>query len=242
MAISVASYLRVLSSFPDKIIEDSTVYFCKKKSAFPPSAGELFAECETRQIASRKAQEWERLGRPVVRNRMLPAANKSDFTLAELADWECIVNRPGKLPYVMRVDKNGQALKVPFGYNGAGQEACYGYLTTKEAALGHAVSASREFTAPRVQTMVDEFNNGVPDEQVGPRWRKPKNDIEAEEMRQEALEALERAPELAKEPLAVSDTLMRQLRGELPIGEGKLGARAVMTPEAIDSFARETIR
>jgi hypothetical protein len=110
--------------------------FRKKPLAFPPSTGELFAECDKRSIAARKAQEWARLGRPVVKFRALPAPNKSDFTLAELADWECIVNRPKQLPYVMRVDEHGNPLKIPTGYNGAGQLVSYGYLTTKEARQG----------------------------------------------------------------------------------------------------------
>ena len=233
--------METLQQFSSLIISSACKSFCKKPGQFPPSVGELFTECEKRDISARKAQEWERLGRPVV-HFSLPAPNRSEFTLAELADWEFIVNRPGKLPYVLRVDGDGRALKVPFGYNGASQEASYGYLTTKEAALGHAVSVEREITAPRVQKMVDKFKNEIPIEEAGPRWRKPKNEIEAEEMRQSALDALDRAPELAKQPLTVSDTLMRQLRGELPIGEGKHGARPLTKPEEIDSFARETIR
>src|ERR1019366_7783068 len=83
MAVSVTSYLRVLSGFPDEIVKSATIHFCKKKSPFPPSTGELFSECESRQIAARRAGEWERLGRPTVKFRMMPAANKSEFTLAQ---------------------------------------------------------------------------------------------------------------------------------------------------------------
>jgi len=62
--------------------------------------------------------------------------SRNGFTLAQLADWECIVNRPGVLPYTFRVDENGLPLTIPFGYNGGGQRVEYGYLTTKEARLG----------------------------------------------------------------------------------------------------------
>jgi hypothetical protein len=167
--------------------------------------------------------------------------NRSDFTLVELADWECVVNRVGRLTYVMRVDEAGNALKVPSGYHGAGQEASYGYLTTKEAALGHSVSLERQITAPRVQEMVDGFKNGISEEKSGPRWHKPKNELEAEEMRQAALDALERAHEFARQPLAVSDTLMRQFCGELPIGEGKTGSRPLMTTDEIDAVAHDVL-
>jgi hypothetical protein len=62
--------------------------------------------------------------------------SQNEFTLEQLADWECIVNRPGQLPYTFRVDEKGVPLRIPFGYNGAGQLVEYGYLTSKEARIG----------------------------------------------------------------------------------------------------------
>jgi len=56
----------------------------------------------------------------------------------------------------------------------------------------------------------------------------------------EAKEALKTTVERLKSPLTISDKLMRQLRGEIPIGEGRTGARPII--DEIDSFARETIR
>ena len=71
-------------------------------------------------------------------NRYFPLGqpSRNGWELNQLADWECVINRPGMLPYTMRVDENGMPLTIPFGYNGVGQQVEYGYLTTKEARSG----------------------------------------------------------------------------------------------------------
>ena len=103
----------------------------------------------------------------------------------------------------------------------------------------YAPMPSRE----RVQEMVDDFKAGIPQENIdGPKWRKPRSRREEDEIRQAALDALDDAPGAAKKPLTISPTLMRQFAGELPIGAGKTGARPLMTPTAIDQFAKDHCR
>jgi hypothetical protein len=84
----------------------------------------------------------------------------------------------------------------------------------------------------RVQAMVDAIKRELPSSKIGGR----------EPTEAEALANLETLAAKMSRPLEISDTLMRQLRGELSIGEGRIGAKPVMAPEAIDKFARETLR
>ncbi len=78
-------------------------------------------------------------------NRYFPLGqpSRNGWEFHQLANWECVVNRPGARPYTMRVDENGVPLTIPHGYNGAGQQVYYGYLTAKEA----GASSEREIDA-----------------------------------------------------------------------------------------------
>lgn len=117
--ISIASYLQVLSGFDDEIVASACLALRKKPAQFAPSAGEVYTECEKRQLQARKAVEWERLGRPVVRFQ-LPPPSRRDWTEAQLADPNCIINGLWE-PYVTRPAINGMLAE-------------YGYLTPAEAA------------------------------------------------------------------------------------------------------------
>ena len=124
--ISIASYLQVLSGFDDEIVASACLSLRKKPAQFAPSAGEVFAECEKRQLQARKAEEWERLGRPVVKFQ-LPPPSRQDWTEAQLGDPGCIVNGPDR-PYVMRPAINGMLAE-------------WGYLTPAEAARAKEMQA-----------------------------------------------------------------------------------------------------
>jgi hypothetical protein len=105
--------------------------FRKRPSAFPPSSGELYAECDKLNQAEKKRQEWKQLGAPSVKFNRLTPPSKRGWTDAELADWSVVINGP-RLPYVMRVDASGNPLTVPVGLPGGGQKVEYGYLTPAE--------------------------------------------------------------------------------------------------------------
>ena len=104
----------------------------RRQSAFPPSAGELYAECQKQEAAI----AWRGIGaRPLNLSKYrLPAPSKRGFTLEQLADWELPINHTSP-PYVMRVGPEGNPLKSPYGYPGAGHLVEYGYLTPIEVEL-----------------------------------------------------------------------------------------------------------
>ena len=148
VAAMLAAYLETLSNFSSEIVAGACSALRKKSNPFPSSSGEIFTECEKRQLSARKAAEWERLGRPVVKFPTLAPPSKHDWTLAELANWECVVNGNGG-PYTMRVGENGSALKIPPTYPGAGHPAEYGYLTPREAENARELKARQVAPAYR---------------------------------------------------------------------------------------------
>lgn len=103
-----------------------------KGSAFPPSADELFAECQKRAAAEKADRDWRAAGAPKVPPLRLPPPQKHGYSLAQLADWTLVINGGGRL-YAQRVDADGAPLRIPAGYPGAGQPATWGYLTPAEA-------------------------------------------------------------------------------------------------------------
>jgi hypothetical protein len=138
-AISTSSYLQVLSGFEPNIVEATCLVFRKKSAPFPPSAGELFAECERQAVAAQKRADFDLIGRRQPKFTQLAPRSRHGWTAEQLADWELIVNGQDnpysrQSIYVMRADENGAKLRIPVGYPGAGQEVAYGYLTPKEAA------------------------------------------------------------------------------------------------------------
>jgi len=198
----------------------------------------VFAECETLAIAEKKHHDWINAGRPKVGHfdYFLPPPEAS-FSLAQMADWEFPINQVGS-PYHIRVDEFGAPLKIPHGYNGAGEDVSYGYLTPREA--GEYKIAMRDGSKAAAQTMLDDFKNGLPPDTNLPRWHKPRNEAERVAMQADALAELGKIKSTPTGPIAISDTLARQLAGELPIGESRTGARPVTMAE-LDAFARDVI-
>lgn len=145
----MASYLQVLNGFDVEIIKESCLSFRKKSSPFPPSSGELFVECEKRAAMKRKAEDWAAIGAPVVDfSRYRLPTPKREYTLAQLADWELVINSDNRLPgekYHMRVDEHGTPLKIPAGYPGAGQSVEYGYLTPAEIVARSGKNTTKNF-------------------------------------------------------------------------------------------------
>lgn len=136
MQAMLASYLETLSDFSSREVSNACDRIRKRGNAFPPSAGEVYAECEKSQPDTSFSERWERLIDETPRLAkgvpLIGAPPRREFTLEQLADWNCLVNAPGKLPYTMRADAKGNPLPIPEGHPGAGHEAAYGYLTPAE--------------------------------------------------------------------------------------------------------------
>lgn len=130
-AAMTAAYLEALRGFSSPAVSAACDAIRAKGSAFPPSADELFVECQKRADAERKARDWGGRTIDFDRYRLAPPPKPSPYTPEELADWRLIINGSG--PYVARVDANGAPLTIPAGYPGAGTLASYGYLTPAEA-------------------------------------------------------------------------------------------------------------
>lgn len=133
IAAMTAAYVETLRSFSSRAVSAACDEFRGKGSAFPPSADELFAECEKVRKAEEARQDWDALGRPKVdfSRYRLSGPQPRRFTPEELADWELVINGSGA--YAMREDAKGAPLRIPAGYPGAGQPVAYGYLTPNEA-------------------------------------------------------------------------------------------------------------
>jgi hypothetical protein len=138
-AALIATYLEVTSEFSSPEVFAACERLRKQPGAFPPSAGDLHAKCKEMRPSNDFAKRWDKIvsetprvmGRNVLR---LEHKREIHCTPEQLADWGYIVNEPGK-PYQARVAANGDPLRIPSGYPGAGQIAEYGYLTPREAAL-----------------------------------------------------------------------------------------------------------
>lgn len=92
-----------------------------KGSSFPPSADELFVECQKIDDARLAREQWG--GKVIDFNRYrLPPPEKRGYSLAQLADWSLIINGTG--PYVLRVDENDNPLRIPPGYPAPATRPC----------------------------------------------------------------------------------------------------------------------
>jgi hypothetical protein len=137
--LTTGAFLDQTSSFSLEALSAACKKLGRGGGAFPPSAGDLYAACKE---AQRKV-DWDRAGgrKLDLSKYRLPPPVKLGFKLAELANWELLINGFGQ--YVMRVDKDEKPLQIPAGYPGAGQSAVHGYLTPNEAAAVHAARAKK---------------------------------------------------------------------------------------------------
>jgi hypothetical protein len=160
MAMMISAYLETTRGFPSDLFSSACENLSKRPTPFPPSAGEVYAECE--RLAAEKFRnrliEPKRLPRPEFspehRQAMLARLKKLHADLAtgrfppphemphgysaeHLANWNLVINRPGAQDYVMRTDADGVPLKIPAGEPGAGQTVQHGYLTRYEAQQPH---------------------------------------------------------------------------------------------------------
>lgn len=120
-------------AFSSETVIDACRALRRKSREFPPTAGEVAAECENVEFRKRRDAEFAHIG--VLRPRRICLPPKREpYTTEQLADWNCLINHASP-PYHMRVDVNGVPMKIPQGYPGAGQEVVYGYLTPREADL-----------------------------------------------------------------------------------------------------------
>lgn len=130
-AAMTAAYLETLRGFSSPVVSAACDAIRSKGSAFPPSADELFLECQKRRDAEQARRDWGGKTIDFDRYRLAPPAKPSPYTAEQMADWSLIINGAG--PYVRRVDGDGAPLTIPAGYPGAGLVADYGYLTPAEA-------------------------------------------------------------------------------------------------------------
>lgn len=160
MAMMISAYLETTRGFPSEIFSAACEALSKRQSPFPPSAGEVYSECNrlAADDFSARHPEPKRLPAPehsdehraemrgrldalkadVEHGRLVkPHEAGHNFSAAQLADWGLIINVPGRPGYVMRTDEDGVPLKIPAGEPGAGQKVSYGYLTQYEAQQKH---------------------------------------------------------------------------------------------------------
>jgi hypothetical protein len=132
-AIMTAAYLETLSKFSSETVSAACRAMRERSSPFPPSSGEVYAECE--RIANRQAEDrrWRGVGSIDFAKLRLPPPKRPTFTVEQMADWNLLINHMSP-PYCLRANADGLPLKIPHGYPGAGQEVVYGYLTPSEAA------------------------------------------------------------------------------------------------------------
>lgn len=135
----LGSYLEALSSYSSEIVSSACKVAVQRGAQFAPTAGELFVECKKLNEAKRRHDDWLAIGGRKLQSPALPPPAKPiAVTYEQLADWKEPINGFG--PYVMRVGPDGNPLRIPEGYPGAGQVVQYGYLTPKEA---EAVKSAR---------------------------------------------------------------------------------------------------
>jgi hypothetical protein len=137
-----ASYLETLSKFSSKVVFAACDRLRKRVRPFPPSAGELYGECE-------KVEEFEATKRSVndvkfrrIEFRRPQTVERASYTVQQLADWSLCINHASP-PYVLRVDAQGSPLRVPDGLPGAGSLVEYGYLTPAEAQAAQELRARK---------------------------------------------------------------------------------------------------
>jgi hypothetical protein len=128
-ALTTAAFLDQTSNFSFEALRAGCRKLGRATGAFPPSAGDLHAAC----LEAQRRVDWDRAGgkRLDLTRCRLPKPETRGYTPAQLADWTLLINHT--TPYTMRADENGDELRIPAGYPGAGQKAEYGYLTPAEA-------------------------------------------------------------------------------------------------------------
>lgn len=145
-SLTIAAFLDQTSKFSYEALSAACRKLGRAGGPFPPSAGDLCAACDEAQ----KAVDWQQSGarRLDLSKYRLPPPEKRGYTPDQLADWTLIINGSG--PYTLRADADGNELRIPAGYPGAGQAAVYGYLTPGEArAVADARAARKHYPAPR---------------------------------------------------------------------------------------------
>lgn len=109
----MAAYLQVLSDFSSQIVSVACDKFCKRKTRFPPTSGEIYEECLSVAAEKKRQEQFIDAGRPRPTVTLLPPLRKN-WTQEELANESILINHISP-PYYIRPGRD------------------YGYLTKLES-------------------------------------------------------------------------------------------------------------